>query len=184
MNRRLIYVCLCITLLSFFSCSKEGSDMKLMEFSSIPPYSGYYKGVWQLNGKTVVADGITLNNMIYVSVKNDDDSLPPNTFVLFEVPEDLSRTTNSLLMTEFPICEIVRQVFPDIEIAYIFCGGHEIPTYNEEGKKLLDSFESADNVGLSHFTGYIGLAFVGFSENMFYYVLKSKGELLIYEPRL
>lgn len=59
MNRRLIYVCLCITLLSSFSCSKEYDDeMKYLQSAfdmgaAYDALAGKYSGAWWINGEQV-----------------------------------------------------------------------------------------------------------------------------------
>lgn len=59
MNRRLIYVCLCITLLSFFSCSKGDDDsLNIIQSAfdmgaAYDALAGKYSGAWWINGEKV-----------------------------------------------------------------------------------------------------------------------------------
>lgn len=102
MNRRLIYVCLCITLLSFFSCSKEYDDEITNLQSEVDKdamYSmsaGKYAGIWLINDIKVedVSSGVCLEPS---GVKNCD--------------------MLSFGQSGFPSESVVKQLFPDTDIS-------------------------------------------------------------------
>lgn len=102
MNRRLIYVFLCITLLSFFSCSKEYDDEITNLQSEVDKdamYSmsaGKYAGIWLINDIKVedVSSGVCLEPS---GVKNCD--------------------MLSFGPFGFPSESVVKQLFPDTDIS-------------------------------------------------------------------
>lgn len=101
MNRRLLYVCLCITLLSLFSCSKEDDSIKSLQsevdkgafYSSL---AGKYSGVWWINGEKV-DDGSSSVYLDSSGVKNCDML----TFGPFGFPSE----------------SVVQLLFPDTDIS-------------------------------------------------------------------
>lgn len=102
MNRRLIYVFLCITLLSLFSCSKEYDDEITNLQSEVDKdamYSmsaGKYAGIWLINDIKVedVSSGVCLEPS---GVKNCD--------------------MLSFGQSGFPSESVVKQLFPDTDIS-------------------------------------------------------------------
>lgn len=102
MNRRLIYVCLCITLLSSFSCSKEYDDeMKNLQSAfdmgaAYDALAGKYSGAWWINGEKV-DDGSSSVYLEPSGVKNCDML----TFGPFGFPSE----------------SVVQLLFPDTDIS-------------------------------------------------------------------
>lgn len=99
MNRRLIYVFLCITLLSFFSCSKEYDDEITNLQYKDAMYSmsaGKFAGTWWINGEKV-EDGSSGVCLEHSGVKNCD--------------------MLSFGQSGFPSESVVKQLFPDTDIS-------------------------------------------------------------------
>ena len=102
MNRRLIYVFLCITLLSFFSCSKEYDDeitnlqSEVYKDAMYSMSAGKYAGIWLINDIKVedVSSGVCLEPS---GVKNCD--------------------MLSFGQSGFPSESVVKQLFPDTDIS-------------------------------------------------------------------
>ena len=100
MNRRLIYVFLCITLLSLFSCSKEGDSINLSysndKYAAYSSLAGKYAGIWLINDIKVedVSSGVCLEPS---GVKNCD--------------------MLSFGQSGFPSESVVKQLFPDTDIS-------------------------------------------------------------------
>lgn len=106
MNRRLIYVCLCITLLSFFSCSKEYDDsmenlQAQVDLNAVyDSFGGHYVGSWWINDEQV-SDGSS-----YVSCATHSEKK----IIYFYEPTETWETG-------VPCKAIAERLFPDMDIA-------------------------------------------------------------------
>ena len=170
--------CLTIMMAGMCSCSTDGdlvgSDIKINVIDTVflQQFNGKYTGSWWMNDERTEADNIfyleyekisQMPNVIYYN-KNVNPS-----YVDFHY--NSQQTTIYIGFYEFPFKAIARQLFPDIEIAYLTIKTQVGVPFDPEEKLYSNICHEAENSGDNDICLFYSMSWeiLGYTENALYY---------------
>ena len=189
MNRLTMRVWLLTILLALTACSKDNDSYPEINSSpslnddlkeDIAAMEGNYKGVWLLNGRETSADNFFefhLQKSAYINHQSIEEFWgeynKKTSYVHFYTNQNAPKSQYKykypyIEYLEFPWTPVIKQIFPDIDIAYftneLAWGG----SYNQEEKLLFSISHEAEQSGDKSLKSD-ALSLVGYSDNMIYY---------------
>lgn len=190
MNRLTMRVWLLTILLALTACSKDNDSYPEVDKNStslkndlkedIAAMEGNYKGVWLLNGRETSADNFFefhLQKSAYINHQSIEEFWgeynKKTSYVHFYTNQNAPKSQYKykypyIEYLEFPWTPVIKQIFPDIDIAYftneLAWGG----SYNQEEKLLFSISHEAEQSGDKSLKSD-ALSLVGYSDNMVYY---------------
>ena len=175
MKKLTMRVCMLTILLALTACSKDNDSYPENNSSpslnddlkeDIAAMEGNYKGVWLLNGRETSADNFFefhLQKSAYINHQSIDFYTNQNA-----TKSQYKYKYPYIEYLEFPWTPVIKQIFPDIDIAYftneLAWGG----SYNQEEKLLFSISHEAEQSGDKSLKSD-ALSLVGYSDNMIYY---------------
>ena len=190
MKKLTMRVFLLTFLLALTACSKDDDSYPEIDNNSpslknelkedIAAMEGNYKGVWLLNGRETSADNfyeLYLQKNAYLSHQSIEEYMGGHyignttSYVRFYTNQNAPKSQYEypyIEYAEFPWTSVIKQIFPDIDIAY-FTKELKLGGFFDQEEKLLVSItneaEQSDNKSLYS----NALSLVGYSDNMIYY---------------
>lgn len=189
MKKLTMRVCMLTILLALTACSKDNDSYPENNSSpslnddlkeDIAAMEGNYKGVWLLNGRETSADNFFefhLQKSAYINHQSIEEFWgeynKKTSYVHFYTNQNAPKSQYKykypyIEYLEFPWTPVIKQIFPDIDIAYftneLAWGG----SYNQEEKLLFSISHEAEQSGDKSLKSD-ALSLVGYSDNMIYY---------------
>lgn len=190
MNRLTMRVWLLTILLALTACSKDNDSYPEVDKNStslkndlkedIAAMEGNYKGVWLLNGRETSADNFFefhLQKSAYINHQSIEEFWgeynKKTSYVHFYTNQNAPKSQYKykypyIEYLEFPWTPVIKQIFPDIDIAYFT---NELPfgaPYDQEEELLFSISHEAEQSGDKSLKSD-ALSLVGYSDNMIYY---------------
>lgn len=150
----------------------EGADKNLPDiYSTLTQFAGKYYGTWWLNDTKTEADNIFY--LEYEKTTQRPDVIENNNNVnpsYVQFYYNSQNPVSSIQFYEFPFKAIVRQLFPDLEIAYLTFNLQTGSPYSPEETLFFKIIVEAENSGDNSICQFYSmpLEVVGYSGNAIY----------------
>ena len=192
MKKLTMRVCMLTILFALTACSKDNDSYPEINSSpslnddlkeDIAAMEGNYKGVWLLNGRETSADNFFefhLQKSAYINHQSIEEFWGEHiwgeykkrtSYVHFYTNQNAPKSQYEypyIEYLEFPWTPVIKQIFPDIDIAYFT---NELPfgaPYDQEEELLFSISHEAEQSGDKSLKSD-ALSLVGYSDNMIYY---------------